>query len=195
MKKFFKKKVVLILLVILLAGSGVAGYILFFNNSSGSTKTETVTELKVDSLFGYLGTETNYSKFNALVGMFDSAKYLVKNEAGLDPSLIVFAPGNAAFEKTELKVLESMNMSGRDQIKLYHIARVYPSAAGVSANLELADGQKVQTLLNREIVVKKDAQKTYLIDGKGRQANISSKYATTSKGDRIYFIDNVLLFQ
>lgn len=195
MKKIFNKKTLIVALIILLVGGGVSSYLFIFKKSNNNSSTQANAEFKVDSVFGYIGSEANYSKFNALVGMFDSAKYLVKNEAGLEPSLVIFAPENNAFEKSDMKAFDTLSASGRDQLKLYHIARLYPATAGASANLDLTDGQKIQTLAGKEVIVKKEANNITITDGKGRQANVSAKYASSSKGDRIYFIDSVLLFQ
>lgn len=196
MKKLFGKKNLIISLLFVLLGGGVAGYFLIFNkNNSDADSSQTSKEIKIESIFGYIGTEANYSKFNALVGMFDSAKYLVSNDSGLEPSLIVFAPQNSAFDASDMKPYDSLSSGSRDMLKLYHMARVYPANETVNANLELVDGQKVLMLAGKEIIVKKIDSKTVIIDGKGRQANVDPKYATTPKGDRIYFIDTVLLFQ
>jgi uncharacterized surface protein with fasciclin (FAS1) repeats len=151
--------------------------------------------MKVETIFGYIGSETSYSKFNALVGMFDSEKYLVKNDSGLEPSIIVFAPENSAFDKSDMKPFDTLSSSSRDMLKLYHIARIYPASSTVSASLELVDGQKIPTLAGKELTIKKTDSKIVVIDGKGREANVNAMYAITPKGDRIYFIDSVLLFQ
>lgn len=195
MKKIFGKKIILILLIILLAGGGVAAYILL--NRDGTEKIDSSAPVvnKIDTVFGYLGSESNYSKFNGLVGMFDSAKYLVKNDANLEPSLIVFAPSNDAFNKEEMKPFDSLSVAAKDQLKLYHMATVFPESETVSANLDLNDGRKIKTLVNRELTISNKNSVIKIIDGKGREALVSKDYAVSSKGDRIYFIDSVLLFQ
>lgn len=195
MKKFFGNKLVLILLAVLVIGGGVGAFVLY---SGGSEKQQDPTAPKVnkiDTVFGYLGSESNYSKFNGLVGMFDSAKYLAKNEANLEPSLVVFAPNNEAFNKEDMKPFDSLAVAAKDQIKLYHMATVFPENATTAANLELTDGRKIKTLLGRELIVINKDGAIKITDGKGRDASVSRDYALSNKGDRIYFIDNVLLFQ
>lgn len=195
MKKFFGNKLVLILLAVLVIGGGVGAFVLY---SGGSEKQQDPTAPKVnkiDTVFGYLGSESNYSKFNGLVGMFDSAKYLAKNEANLEPSLVVFAPNNEAFNKEDMKPFDSLAVAAKDQIKLYHMAAVFPENATTAANLELTDGRKIKTLLGRELIVINKDGAIKITDGKGRDASVSRDYALSNKGDRIYFIDNMLLFQ
>lgn len=194
MKKLFRKKVLLILLAITLLGGGAVYFFVFRDTASNSINAEPV-EIKVDTVFGYIGSESTYSRFNNLIGMFDSAKYLAKNETGLEPSLIVFAPSNDAFDKEDAKPLDNASASSREQIKLYHLARVYPSTETTNPNLELTDGQKIVTLSGRELFVSKKDDFFMVTDAKGREATVSKRYATSAKGDRIYFIDQVLLFQ
>lgn len=194
MKKFFGKKIVIIAVVsTLLISVAVFWFVLRPSSKPSAQQGPTIT--KVDSVFGYIGAESTYSKFNSLVGMFDSAKYLVKNEAGLEPSLLVFAPNNDAFAKDEMKPFESLPLTARDQIKLYHIAVVYPDAQGQSADLNLTDGKKIKTLLGRELLVSKKDDSITITDGKGREITVSNNYAVSSKGDRVYYLDKVLLFQ
>lgn len=195
MKKLFSKKVLLVILLVLMIGGSSTYLFVFKKTGSENNSNSEQTEIKVDSLMGYIGGESNYSKFNTLVGMFDSGKYLTENEAGLEPSLIVFAPNNSAFSKEEMKPFESLGADSKDKIKLYHMAKVYPEAQGASPSLELSDGKSIQTLLGRELLVKKQEDGFVIIDGKGREAAVDKKFATSNKGDRIYFIDNVLLFQ
>lgn len=195
MKKLFKSKVFIVLIILILIVGGAGTYFFVFKSKKSTSTTVGQKEIKVDNLLGYLGSETNYSKFNELVGMFDSVKYLVKNTEGLDPSLMIFAPSNDAFSKEDMKPFELINASARDQVRLYHMAKIYPSAAGSQANLELTNGQKINTLSGRELTVTKTDTSFTITDGKGRDAKVSSKYAVSPKGDRIYFIDNVLLFQ
>lgn len=194
MKKLFGKKVVIILIFIALLGGG-ATYWFVLKPSSKPTKQEGPIITKVDSVFGYIGAESTYSKFNSLVGMFDSGKYLVKNQAGLEPSLIVFAPNNDAFAKEDMKPFDSLPLASRDQIKLYHMAVIYPEAQGQSANLELTDGKKIKTILGRELIVNKKGDNVTITDGKGRETSVSNNYAVSAKGDRVYYLDKVLLFQ
>lgn len=195
MKKIFKNKLFIISLILVVLG-GVAGTYLFVLKPKDSTNTSIEQkEIKVDNLLGYIGSESSYSKFNALIGMFDSSKYLTKNEEGLEPSLLVFAPSNDAFSDEDMKPFESINAAAREQVKLYHMAKIYPSAVGAQANLELSDGMKIVTLSGRDLTIKKSDSNFIVTDGKGRDALVSSKYAISNKGDRIYFIDNVLLFQ
>lgn len=194
MKKLFRKKIILVVLAVLLIGGG-AGYFFLFRNSGGTGSVVEPTEIKVDTVFGYIGSESTYSRFNTLVGMFETEKYLTKNDDGLSPSLIVFAPTNEAFEKDDVKPLETLNSVGKDQIKLYHMAKIYPASTTESAKVELSDGQKITTLSGREIFISKKADSFIVTDAKGREAKVSKKYAVSPKGDRIYFIDQVLLFQ
>lgn len=194
MKKLFRKKVLLILLAITLLGGG-AVYFFVFRDSTTSNTTAEPTEIKVDTVFGYIGSESNYSRFNTLIGMFDSTKYLTKNDAGLAPSLIVFAPDNEAFDKDDAKPLDSINASGREQIKLYHLAKIYPASETVGPDLELTDGQKIVTLSGRELFISKKENNFVVTDAKGREASVAKRYAISAKGDRIYFVDQVLLFQ
>lgn len=195
MKKFFGNKIVLIILAVVLIGGG-AGAFLLLRGSSDKQQDPTAPKVnQIDTVFGYLGSESNYSKFNGLVGMFDSAKYLAKNDANLEPSLIVFAPNNDAFNQDELKPFESLTVAAKDQLKLYHMATVFPENATTAANLELSDGRKIKTLLGRELTVTNKDGKVTITDGKGRDALVNRDYALSNKGDRIYFIDNVLLFQ
>jgi len=196
MKKFFSKKILVVILLLLFIGGGAAAYLMVFKKSDSTKQLNAEqTEIKVDSLIGYIGSQSNYSKFNTLVGMFDFSKYLTKNESGLEPSLVIFAPNNNAFSKDDMKPFETLSADSKDKIKLYHMAKAYPDVLGAKPNLELVDGKSFQTLVGREITVKKRDNGYIVIDGKGREAFVDSKYATSSKGDRIYFIDNVLLFQ
>lgn len=194
MKKFFTKKLIVVVLLLLVA-VGAGTYFLVFNKSNNDSGNKVITEIKVDNLLGYLGGESDYSKFNALVGMFDSSKYLLKNEAGLEPALIIFAPNNQAFEQEDMKPFDSMGAESREKIKLYHMAKIYPADSNSKADLELKEKQKIVTLGGRELLVAKDADMTTITDAKGRDAEVSTKYAVSSKGDRIYFIDKVLLLQ
>lgn len=194
MKKIFSKKILLIVLTLVLLGGG-AGYVFIFRDSTTNNVSTEPTEIKVDTVFGYIGSESSYSRFNTLIGMFDSTKYLTKNDAGLVPSLIVFAPINEAFDKDDAKPLDNINANGREQIKLYHLAKVYPASETQGANLELTDGQKIVTLSGKELFISKKENNLVVTDAKGREANIAKRYATSAKGDRIYFIDQVLLFQ
>ena len=196
MKSLFGNKIFIIgLIFVLLAGAGGAYFFIYKKDGATSQDASRKTEVKVDSLFGYIGSESNYSKFNTLVGMFDSSKYLTKNEAGLEPSLMVFAPNNEAFSKDDMKPFDSLNALSREKVRLYHMAKIYPLSQGVAASLELADGQKIVTLSGKDLLVKKTDASITIIDGKGRDAIVSQKYAVSAKGDRIYFINNVLLFQ
>lgn len=195
MKKIFGKKIVLILLIISLVGGGAAAFIILNGDSTEKIDNSAPKVNKIETVFGYLGSESNYSKFNSLVGMFDSAKYLVKNDANSEPSLIVFAPSNDAFNKEEMKPFDSLSIAAKDQLKLYHMAIVYPENGTTPADLELSDGRKIKTLVNRELTITSKNGMTKIIDGKGREALVSKDYAVSSKGDRVYFIDNVLLFQ
>jgi len=196
MKRIFSKKVLLILIILALIGAGAgAGYFFIIRNSGGNSINTEPTEVKVDTVFGYIDSESTYSRFNTLVGMFESEKYLTNNEAGLSPSLIIFAPNNDAFDKDDAKLLDSINANGREQIKLYHIAKIYPLSETETSNLELADGQKIVTLSGRELLISKNQTNFVVTDAKGREANVAKRYASSTKGDRIYFIDQVLLFQ
>lgn len=196
MKKIFKNKVFIFLLIILiLSGGGAGAYFLIYKKKNTTTASVEQKEIKVDNLLGYIGSQSDYSKFNTLVGMFESGKYLTKNDAGLEPGLIIFAPDNSAFAKDDMKPFDSMSATARDQIKLYHMTKIYPSAVGAAADLSLKDGQKIITLAGRELTVKKTETTTTITDGKGRDAVVSNKYAVSAKGDRIYFVDSVLLFQ
>lgn len=195
MKKIFGNKIVLIILAVLLIGGGVGAFVLL---SGGSEKQQDLAAQKInkiDTVFGYIGAESNYSKFNNLIGMFDSGKYLTKNEANLEPSLIVFAPNNNAFDKDDMKPFESLTAAAKDQVKLYHMATIFPENATTTANLELTDGRKIKTLLGRELTVTIKNGTVYITDGKGRDSTVSKDYAVSNKGDRIYFVDQVLLFQ
>lgn len=194
MKKFFGKKLVILLIIIALLGGGATYWFLLKPSTKSDTQKGPVIT-KIDSLFGYIGAESTYSKFNTLVGMFDSGKYLEKNQAGLEPSLIVFAPNNEAFASDEMKPFDALPLAARDQIKLYHMAVVYPEAQGQTANLELSDGRKIKTLLGRELLISKKGEVVTITDGKGRDATVSSNYAVSAKGDRVYSINKVLLFQ
>ena len=195
MKKIFKSKIFIAVIILLVLGGGVGAYFFVFKDKKTASTTVETKEMKVDSLLGYIGSEGSYSKFNTLLGMFDSAKYLTKNTDGLEPSLLIFAPNNDAFSKDDMKPYDALSSAAKEQIKLYHLAKIYPSSASSQANLELSDGKKVTTLAGKELTIKKSDSVFYVLDGKGRQANISVKYAVTSKGDRIYFVDSVLLFQ
>lgn len=195
MKKFFGNKIVLIVLAVLAIGGGAGAFVLLSGGSEKQQDPAAPKVNKIDTVFGYLGSESSYSKFNGLVGMFDSAKYLTKNEANLEPSLIVFAPNNEAFNKEDMKPFDSLAVAAKDQIKLYHIATIFPENVTAAANLELTDGRKIKTLLGRELTIMNKKGVTTITDGKGRDALVSRDYAVSNKGDRIYFIDKVLLFQ
>ena len=182
-------------MLILVLGAGVAGFALLRGESGESEGTTAPKVNKIDTVFGYIGAESNYSKFNNLIGMFDSGKYLTKNEANLEPSLIVFAPSNSAFDKEDMKPFELLTATAKDQVKLYHMATIFPENATSTANLELTDGRKIKTLLGRELTATVKNGMVYITDGKGRDSAVSKDYAVSNKGDRIYFIDQVLLFQ
>lgn len=195
MKKILLKKKLLLIIAFLVVSSSAIAYVFIKGDSSTSDGTSGPKITQVETLFGYIGAESDYSKFNSLIGMFDSSKYMVENEAGLEPSLVVFAPNNDAFNQEELKPFDAMTLSAKDQVKLYHIATIYPDSPEASVNLELSDDRVIKTLSGRELTVTKKNNNVVLIDGKGRESTVSKDYAVSPKGDRIYFIDKVLLFQ
>ena len=80
-------------------------------------------------------------------------------------------------------------------MRLYHAAIFYPNVDGTGPDLSLSKDQKIKTLSGRELLVSKVGSHFVLTDAKARAAKVDLTYQSDTKGNRLYFIDSVLLLQ
>ena len=193
------KKSLLLLLPVVILAAGLVYFIIWSGQKTtdalDNAKTEPVKEVKVDDILLTLKENKTLSEFNTFLGVADFGSRTVANEAGELPKLIVFAPTNAAFKKSDIAPLAVTPEPAKDELRFYHAAILYPAADGTSPSLDLAEGQNIQTLINRQLQVKKNGSSFILVDAKGRQAKVDRTYMTDKNGNRLYFIDSVLLLQ
>ena len=200
MKRLSKKKLGILIAVILLVGGAAAGYFLVLKKDSGPQDSDTVSaptkEKKVQNLFTYVSEEGSLSDFNAfLTSGTDLAAKVTANAAGALPQYILFAPSNEAFADAEVAPLAALAEPLKDELRQYHMVLLFPDANGTAPSLELTEGQRLSTVSGRELLIKKAGKKLVVVDAKGREAEIRSDYAVSDNGDRLYFIDKVLLLQ
>lgn len=190
MKKFSlgKKKSIVLLVALLVVGAAGAGYWFYYRpNHSTSDSLPLATPKKVASIEEYIKTDKAASTFQAI-----TADVAVTNASGGEkPMLMIFAPLNKAFEGDELKSFSSLDTTAQAEIKQYH----YVTMAMAGASKGLSDGMHLNTMAGRELLVKTDGANTYLIDTKGRMAKVSKAYVDDQAGNRLYYIDNVMLIQ
>lgn len=195
MKLRVSKKVLFIVVPIVLIGAAAGGYFFLKKDNSKLSTVETPkskTEEQVDDLFVYLNEQADHSKFAALTTGALIKEKLTPAAGGVAPQIMMFAPKDEAFSKEDVGVF---NATGADERILYHYALLTPAADGTKPSLDLTDGERIATLAGRDLLVRKTATKTVLIDTKGREVVVGSPYIIDPAGDRIYPIDSVLLLQ
>jgi uncharacterized surface protein with fasciclin (FAS1) repeats len=194
-----KKSLLLLIPVVLLAGALVY-FVIWTGNKNDSALDESssqnqVKEISVPDIQLALKENASLKEFGDFMSATDLSTKLVANSAGALPKLVLFAPSNAAFKKDEIAPLASTPEPAKEELRLYHGAIFYPAADGTGPDLTLSVGQKIKTLSGREIMVSKKGSHFVLTDVKGRTATVDLTYFKDDSGNRLYFIDTVLLLQ
>ncbi len=194
-----KKSLLLLIPVVLLAG-GLIYFIIWTGNKNDSALDKAgsqnqVKEVKVTDIILALKENASLKQFGDFMSATDLSTKLVANATGATPKLVLFAPSNAAFKGTDVTPLASTPEPAKEELRLYHAAIFYPSAEGVAPDLTLSDGQKITTLAGRELFVSKSGSHFVLTDAKGRTSKVDLIYLKDDKGNRLYYIDSVLLLQ
>lgn len=194
-----KKSLLLLIPVVLLAGA-LAYFVIWtgYKNDSAFDKANNVNQIKqvkVSDILLALKENQNLKQFGDFMLATDLSTKLVANAEGLLPKLVLFAPSNAAFKKTDIAPLSSTPEPAKEELRLYHAAIFYPISATVGPDLSLSVGQKIKTLSGREILVSKTGSHFVLTDAKGRTAKVDLTYLSDEAGNRLYFVDSVLLLQ
>lgn len=190
-----KKHWIIIILLVLAAGG--AGFYIVQSGKDDKVVEDNSTpkETKVTDIIAALKTDTSYTSFNDFLGALDISAKIVPNQAGAAPKLIVFAPNKAAFEKDGAAQLANIPEALKDELRLYHMALLYPAADGTGPSLELSEGEKITTIVGRELTVRKKGSRFVLVDAKGNEALVNASYTSDDQGYRLYTIDSVLLLQ
>lgn len=194
-----KKSLLLLIPIVLLAG-GLAYFVIWTGNKNDSAldkanNVNQVKEVKVTDIVLALTENASLKQFGDFMSATDLSTKLVANAAGAVPKLVLFAPSNAAFKKTDVAPLAATPEPAKEELRLYHGAIFYPSAEGIAPDLTLSAGQKISTLAGREILVSKVGSRFVLTDAKGRTAKVDLTYLKDDSGNRLYYIDSVLLLQ
>lgn len=194
-----KKSLLLLLPIVLLAG-GLAYFVIWTGNKNnsaleGSGKVNQITEVKVSDVLLQLTENASLKQFGDFMSATDLSTKFVADSNGALPKLVLFAPSNSAFNDDEVTPLDSTTEPAKEELRLYHAAIFYPAADGVAPDLSLSADQKIKTLAGRELTVTKTGSHFALTDAKGRVAKVDLTYQADSKGNRLYFIDSVLLLQ
>ena len=194
-----KKSLLLLIPVVLLAG-GLVYFVIWTGNKNDSALDESssvnqVKEVSVPDIQLALKDNANLKEFGDFMSATDLSTKLVANASGALPKLVLFAPNNAAFKKADLAPLASTPEPSKEELRLYHAAIFYPTADGTGPDLTLSVDQKVKTLSGRELLVSKKGSHFYLTDAKARTAKVDLTYLKDDSGNRLYFIDSVLLLQ
>lgn len=194
------KKSLLLLLPVILLAAGLVYFIIWTGNKNDAALDESssqnqVKEVSVPDVQLALSENINLKEFGDFMSATDLSVKLTANAAGALPKLILFAPSNAAFKKADMAPLASTPEPAKEELRLYHGAIFYPTADGTGPDLSLSVDQKIKTLSGREIMVSKKGSHFYLTDVKGRIAKVDLTYLKDDSGNRLYFIDSVLLLQ
>lgn len=194
------KKSLLLLIPVVILAAGLVYFVIWTGNKNdaaldGSSSVNQVKEVSVPSVLLALTENANLKEFGNFMSATDISSKLVVNSAGVLPKLILFAPSNTAFKKTEAAPLASTPEPAKEELRLYHAAILYAAADGTGPDLSLSVGQKIKTLSGREIIVSKKGSHFILTDVKGRTSKVDLTYLKDDSGNRLYFIDSVLLLQ
>lgn len=194
-----KKSLLLLLPIILLAGA-LAYFVIWtgVKNDSALDKASSlnqVKEVKATDILLALKENASLKQFGDFMSATDLSTKLVVNAAGATPLLVLFAPSNAAFKATDVTPLASTPEPAKEELRLYHAAIFYPSATGTAPDLTLSADQRILTLSGRELLVSRTGSRFVLTDAKGRTTKVDLTYLKDEKGNRLYYIDSVLLLQ
>lgn len=197
--RFTKKKLLVAGLLFLLVAGGGAGYWFFLRGDEAAPQTNEVVvsdEKKVTDLFQELSADSDYSKFYAFItGGTELTDKLVADANGQTPRYQLFAAPNDAFDAADVSGFETLTPAANDEFRQYYSA-VYPAdATGNPADLSLKDGQVITTIGGHQLHVKQHGKKFVVVDMKGREATVEKKYAVDASGNRLYYIDSLLLLQ
>ncbi|MEK7471920.1 MAG: hypothetical protein AAB624_01600 [Patescibacteria group bacterium] len=194
-----KKSLLLLIPIVVLAG-GLAYFVLWTGNKNDSalddaSSVNQIKEVKVADILLQLSENASLKQFGDFMSATDLSTKLVVDTAGVLPKLMLFAPSNAAFKKDEMIPLASTPEPAKEDLRLYHAAIFYPNVDGTGPDLSLSKDQKIKTLSGRELLVSKVGSHFVLTDAKARAAKVDLTYQSDTKGNRLYFIDSVLLLQ
>jgi uncharacterized surface protein with fasciclin (FAS1) repeats len=187
-----KRKIfwVIIILVIIGAGGISAYYLLNGGTTEPEEQANTVTNVESSN------TKTTFQTLEASKELSELTKLItaasLKAQLEGTEQLTIFAPTNKSLDalddSTKTIIIDAGNVDVQQDILKYHIV------SGSALLNQLADGQKIKTLLGSDLVVKIENKETYIIDAKGNKAKVTKADVKTSNGV-IHIIDSVLLPQ